>query len=136
MPHTFPSLEWVVEFERQINASPEYGRAADTWEGDITFVVEGVPGADLPVAIRLDLWHGVCRGFAYTEDGSLTATPFTIRALLANWKRVITRQVGPIPAIVNGQIRLDGNLAYILRHVRAAQELVECATRVETRFPI
>jgi len=136
MPHTFPSAEWVAELERQINASEAYAQAARTWEGDLTFVIEGVPGADKPMVIYLDLWHGKCRSARAGDEAAVPAAKFKINAPIGNWKRVITKQIGPIPAIVSGQLRLHGNLAYVMRHVRAAQELVECATRVDTEFPV
>ena len=44
MPLTFPSPEWVAEFEKQINASPEYKASSLTWEaGPLTLVGEADP---------------------------------------------------------------------------------------------
>jgi len=135
MPHPFPSAEWVADFERQINSDEEYAKAASTWEGDLNFVIEQVPGLDTPMVIYVDLWHGKCRDARFTDLTSAPNARFRINAPLANWKRVITKQVGPIPAMVSGQLKVHGNLPYILRHVGAAQQLVECATRVDTEFP-
>ncbi|HEY4689314.1 MAG TPA: SCP2 sterol-binding domain-containing protein [Anaerolineae bacterium] len=136
MSYNFPSAEWVAELERQINSSEEYARAASTWEGDLNFMIEGLPGAEKPIVIYLDLWHGKCREAHITDEASMKAARFRINAPLANWRRVIMKEVGLIPALVSGQLKLHGNLPHILRHVRAAQELVECATRVDTDFPI
>lgn len=135
MPLKFPSVEWVSELMHQINSDEEYARAASTWEGDLNFVIESVPGAERPIVIYLDLWHGKCRSGDCTEEASARPAAYQINAPLTNWKRVISKQVGPIPALVSGQLKVHGNLAYILRHVRAAQQLVECATRVDTEFP-
>jgi len=136
MPHTFPSAEWVAELARVLNATEAYARAASTWEGDLNFVIEGVPGADRPVVIYIDLWHGKCRSARIADEASMPEARFTINAPFPNWKRVITGQIGPIPALVSGQLRLHGNLPYILRQVRAAQELVGCATCIDTVFPV
>ena len=135
MAHQFPSAEWVADFERQINSDEEYARAASTWEGDLNFVIEGLPGMDAPMVIYVDLWHGQCRRASFTDLASAPDARFKINAPLANWKRVLTKQIGPIPALVSGQLKVHGNLPYILRHVSAAQQLVECATRVDTEFP-
>ena len=135
MAFIFPSAEWVAELERQINASAEYAQSASSWEGDLNFVIDGVHGAERPIVIYLDLWHGKCRSAGVTDEAAMRAARYRIQAPLGNWKRVITKQVGPIPALVSGQLKLHGNMAYILRHVRAAQDLVECATRVDTEFP-
>ena len=136
MPHTFPSAEWVAELVEQVNSDEAYAKAASTWEGDLNFVIEGVPGSDQSLVIYMDLWHGKCRDARFTDETAAPSAAFKINGPLANWKRVITKQIGPIPALVSGQLKVHGNLAYILRHVRAAQQLVECATRVETEFPI
>jgi len=135
MPHKFPSAEWVAEFMVQVNSDEEYAKSAQTWEGDLNFIIEGVPGADKPLVIYVDLWHGKCRNATFTDEASAQPAAFKIKAPLANWKRVISKEIGPVPAMVSGQLKVHGNLAYILRHVRAAQDLVECATRVDTEFP-
>jgi hypothetical protein len=36
--------------------------------------------------------------------------------------------------MMQGKLKLKGDLPTIVRHVKAAQELVECSTRVETKF--
>jgi len=136
MPFQFPSAEWVAELERQINGSEDYANAASTWEGDFNFIIEGVSGSDRPHVIYLDLWHGKCRQAYLADEATMKEAVFRINAPVINWKRVITKQVGPIPALVSGQLKVHGNLPYILRHVRATQELVECATRVDTEFPV
>ena len=33
MSYKFPSPEWVVEFDKQINTSDAYANAAQTWAG-------------------------------------------------------------------------------------------------------
>ncbi len=135
MPLKFPSGEWVAALMAQINSDEDYARAASAWEGDINFVVEAIPGWERPLVLYLDLWHGKCRAADATDEASARPAAFKINAPLANWKRVITKQIGPIPAMVSGQLKVHGNMPYILRHVRAAQQLVECATRIDTEFP-
>jgi hypothetical protein len=36
--------------------------------------------------------------------------------------------------MMQGKLRLKGDLPTIVRYVKASQELVECSTRIETRF--
>ena len=135
MPYTFPSDDWVAELKVQINSDQEYAEAARTWEGDFNFYVEGIPGVDKTPVIYLDLWHGQCRSAHFSNADSAQPAAFKVSGPLANWKRVITKQIGPIPALVSGQLKVHGNLTLILRYVRATQQLVECATRVDTEFP-
>jgi putative sterol carrier protein len=36
---------------------------------------------------------------------------------------------------MTGQLKLKGNMAMVMKSVKAAKELVEASTRVETEFP-
>jgi putative sterol carrier protein len=55
---------------------------------------------------------------------------------VANWKKVMTKKLDPIQAMMTGQLKLKGNMAIIMKSVRAAKELVESCTRIPTEFPI
>jgi putative sterol carrier protein len=128
MSYKFPSPEWVVEFEKQINGSDAYANAAKTWEGDITLVIEGGAG------IYLDLWHGKCRAAEYLGDPDVKAPEFKITADMEKWKKVLANKLDPVQGMVTRQIKLDGNLVKIMKNVKAAQELVRCATKVDTIY--
>ncbi len=135
MSHLFPSFDWALAMKEQINASAVYHEAAKSWEGGINFVVDDVLDENgHPKVLHLDLWHGECRDAKEASAANPIDAPYTIHAPLANWKKVITKKLGPTQAMVSGQLRVKGNLAHILKYVKAAQELVECATRIETEF--
>jgi putative sterol carrier protein len=128
MSYKFPSPEWVVEFEKQINGSDAYANAAKTWEGDITLVIEQGPG------IYLDLWHGKCRAAEFLPDPNSKQVEFKIEADMEKWKKVLANKLDPVQGMVTRQIKLDGNLVKIMKNVKAAQELVRCATKVDTTY--
>lgn len=129
MSYRFPSPEWVSAFETEINKSDAYANAAKTWEGDITLVIEGGAG------IYLDLWHGKCRAAQYLADPASREKPeFTITADMEKWKKVLAGKLDPVQGMVTRQIKLDGNLVKIMKNVKAAQELVRCATKVDTVY--
>jgi putative sterol carrier protein len=132
----FATPEWVSAFKQSINTSVAYREAAKNWEGDIWFVVE--PEEDdpngKPAYMYLDLWHGECRDAFFAEDDSTKSAEFRIWAPAKNWKKVVTKQTDPIKALMTGTLKLKGNLAKIMRSVKAAQELVLCASCVPTSF--
>lgn len=128
MSYLFPSAEWVAQFHHQINHSDAYANAAKNWEGDIILVIEGQAG------IYLDLWHGKCREAEYLEDPDSRDAEFKISASTDKWKNVLSGKLDPIQGMVTRQIKLDGNLVKIMKNVKAAQELVRCATQVDTEF--
>jgi putative sterol carrier protein len=128
MSYKFPSPEWVVEFDKQINSSDAYANAAKTWEGDITLVIENGPG------IYLDLWHGKCRAAEFLPDPNSKPAEFKITADMEKWKKVLANKLDPVQGMVTRQLHLDGNLVKIMKNVKAAQELVRCATKVDTTY--
>lgn len=128
MSYKFPSPDWVTAFDQQINTSDAYANAAKTWEGDITLVVENGPG------IYLDLWHGKCRMAEYLAEPTIKQPEFIITASMEKWKKVLDGKLDPVQGMVTRQIHLNGNLVKIMKNVKAAQELVRCATKVPTVF--
>lgn len=133
----FPSEEWLKDYVERINASKEYEEAAATWEGDLSYVFEAEPDKGVPkdVWTWVDLWHGKCRGGKYDvgEDEGAKAK-FIIRAPYSRWKQVIKKELDPVKAMMQGKLKLKGDLPTIVRHVKAANELVNIASSVPTEF--
>ena len=131
----FGSDAWIAAFKNAINTDQTYKESARRWEGDFWFVVE--PDNDISQAqllIYLDLWHGECRSACVAYNESEYAPEFRISGTFRNWQRVIEREVDPIRALMTNSLRVKGNLAKIVRNVRAAQALVLCAAKVPTMF--
>lgn len=133
----FPSKEWLEVYVERINQSPEYREAAAAWEGDIAYVFEAEPDKGVPEEIWawLDLWHGECRDSKYglTADEGAKAK-FIIRAPYTRWKEVINKELDPVKGMMQGKLKLQGDLPTIVRYVKAANELVNLAGTVPTEF--
>jgi putative sterol carrier protein len=119
-----------------LNASAAYADAAKNWEGDFYFVVEPGGTLDHQVMLYMDLWHGKCREAFEVTDESAKNPVFRLSAPVATWKKVLTKKLDPIQGMVTGQLKIKGNMAMIMKNVKAAKELVESCTRVPTDFPI
>ena len=130
----FPSDEWIKALMVQVNKSDGYRQAAATWEGDFFFVVNAGDGVPNDVYLYMDLWHGECRASEYLEDPSTKEAEFKITASMEKWQRVLAKKLDPVQGMVTRQIKLDGNLVKIMKNVKAAQELVRCATTVDTEY--
>jgi putative sterol carrier protein len=134
---TFPSDEWMKDFVVLINDSEEYARAAADWEGDIAFRVVAEPDKGIPgdVWLYLDLWHGACRGGGVIDRAEAAEARYTITAPYSRWKDVLLEELDPIKGMMQGKLRVQGDLPTIVRQVRAATELVRLTGEVETVFP-
>lgn len=129
----FPSDEWIRELHIELNNSKAYRQAAQKWEGDICFIVKAGAGVARETYLYMDLWHGECRD-AYESDAPLNSE-FTISAPLPTWKRVIEGKLDPIRGLMRGQLKLTGPLTKILKAPKAAVELVNCAKKIDTKWP-
>ncbi len=137
MALSFPSLEWVEEFKRQINLSDGYKKSGSTWTaGPVALVTSAKPeiGLNEDVGIWLDLHQGVCRDAKIVSVTEAQKAPFCITGDYARWKQVIKKELEPVKGMMQGKLKLKGDLPTIVRYVKASQELVECTTKIETKF--
>jgi putative sterol carrier protein len=130
----FPSEEWAKIYMQQLNANKSYEDAAKTWEGDFLFIIQADTELKEPATIYMDLWHGKCRGVALVKPGEEKKAAFSYSGPYGNWKKLINKQIDPIQGLLTGKFKLQGDMAKVLRAVRAAKELVETAGRVPTEF--
>jgi putative sterol carrier protein len=131
----FPSDEWIKALMDELNGSESYRQAAKNWEGDFFFVVNEGSGVPQDVYLYMDLWHGECREAFEATDPSAKTPEFVIRAPVSAWQKVIEKKVDPIRALMTRQLRLKGTMTKIMKYPKAATELVNCCTLVETTWP-
>ena len=137
LPLPFPSVEWVSAYGGAINASAGYRAASMEWtHGAVALVVNPQPAIGLaqPVGIWLDLERGACRAAKVVSLSEAEQAPFVISGDYAQWKRVIRKELGPIAGIMQRKLHLKGSLPIVVRFVKSAEQLVEAATTVPTRF--
>ncbi len=132
----FPSDEWLAIYRDRINGSAEYREAAASWEGAIAFVFEAEPDRGVPEDLwaLLDLWHGECREARMVDPREGERAPYVIRAPYSRWKEVLAGDLDPVRGMMQGKLKLRGDLPTIIRYVRAANELVHLTTTVPTEF--
>jgi putative sterol carrier protein len=133
---TFPSDGWMSIFREHINGSDDYREAASDWEGDISFVFEAEPDKHVPTDLWawVDLWHGRCRAARMVEPEEGGKARFIIRAPYSRWKDVLEGDLDPVKGMMQGKLKVLGDLPAIIRYARAANELVHITTTVPTEF--
>lgn len=133
----FASQGWFEAFQVQINASGRYREAAADWEGDIAFRIMAEPDRNVPADLwgYLDLWHGSCRDARAIEPNDAYAAAYALSAPYSRWKDIVRGELDPIKAMMQGKLRVRGDLPRIVRYVKAANELVRLTGLVQTDFP-
>jgi putative sterol carrier protein len=135
--HRFATDPWFQALIGRIEASDAYRRAAADWEGDVAFVVEAEPDRGFPDDVwgYLDLWHGGCRGGGVVSPERGADARYVIRAPYSRWKDIVRGELDPVRAMMQGKLKVRGDLVSIIRHASAANELVELTSEVDTEFP-
>jgi putative sterol carrier protein len=133
----FPTQAWFDDLVDLVNASEEYKIAAAEWEGDIAFEILAEPDRRFPDDVwgYLDLWHGGCRRGGVVTPAEAGDAAYTLTAPYSRWKDVVRGELDPIKGMMQGKLRVRGDLPTIVRQVRAARELVRLTGEVETTFP-
>jgi putative sterol carrier protein len=135
MAFKFPSDEWIREFSRQLNASPEYERSGQVWEGDFLFIIEADEAYPETVYMYLDLFHGKCRRAAQLDCPDEMQTGYVLSATYSNWRKVIEGKLDPIQGLMTRKLKLKGDMLQVMRYPKAAKDMVNCVLQVPSDFP-
>lgn len=135
--YRFATDEWLQAYKDAIDSSSELSEAAGDWERDITLVVEAEPDKGVPV----DLWglfeieHGKCKRATAVAPEVGDRAEFVIRAPYSRWREIIEGKLDPTRALLQGKLKVKGDLTTLTKEVAATQALVRAAASIPTRFP-
>jgi putative sterol carrier protein len=131
------SSEWAGLFEEQINKSNVYKAAAKGWKWTVGLVVEAEPDKHFPETrgVVMDLFDGQARGIKVGPAADAQKCDFVVTAPYSRWKQVATKELDATKGMLQGKLKLKGDLPTIVRYTKATQELTECTTRVEVEWP-
>ncbi|MCL5278149.1 MAG: SCP2 sterol-binding domain-containing protein [Deltaproteobacteria bacterium] len=148
----FPSEEWIVAFKGKINSNPNYKESGANWEhGTISLIMQfdqdmldrmkkdpvlskQMKEGETAVGVWLDLYHGVCKEAKRVTAEEAQKAKFVIAGEYPRWKSVMKKELDPVKGMMQGKLKLKGDLPTIVRFVKAAQDLVDSATMVDTKF--
>jgi putative sterol carrier protein len=133
----FPSPEWVAAWVALANSDQAFRSAGAGWDG----AIGGVIGADEAVGVRDDFYLRLVGRDGYWHENTLAGDPelvdntvFTIYGPYSTWKSVIRQQLHPLRGVVQGRLRLRGQLSIFMRWSRATLIMTELAGRLDTKF--
>ncbi len=135
-PYVMGTPEWVASYEKLIQEDAVYKQAAKTWEGSVVIHILAKPelGLEKDVYMFMDLWHGDCRSVRLVPAEVGMKGNFILTGELERWEAVMSKEIDVTKAMIQGKIKLKGNLAKIVRYVKAATRLTELSTQIETKF--
>jgi putative sterol carrier protein len=131
------SPEWAQAFKDEINKSDVYRQAGKGWQWTVGLVVEAEPDHRFPDAkgIVMDLYEGEARDIHVGTPEEAQACDFVITAPYSRWKQVAQKELDATRGMLQGKLKLKGDLPKIVRYQKASQEMTECTTRVAVNWP-
>ena len=129
------SQEWADIFRDRLNQNESYATSAATWKWSV--VLQCKSDNEQNHAVFLDLWHGSCREAHHIEsNGKIERADYLIRASETTWYQLHVGKIKPIPALMQGKLKLvKGSLPKLVSHTGAANALMDVANSIDTEFP-
>jgi putative sterol carrier protein len=131
--------EWVKEWEKLMQNDAKYKAVAlPDWEHPIVIHVLKNPqiGLDDDLYVKMDLWHnGECKSIRYIPP-SEAGKPgdFVVTATTERWFAVCRKQLDPIKAMMQGKLKLKGDLPSVVKAVKATLRIVETVGEVGCKY--
>ena len=131
------SDEWCQAWEDMVKDSKDFAVYNKGWEGDIGGVILKDPGGNIPddQYLYLDFHDGVVNGIHMTDQATAENAKFVISGDYIRWKQVALRELDAVKAMMQGKLKLKGNLPYVVKYLKGVQESIRCLTEVPSQFP-
>jgi putative sterol carrier protein len=129
--------EWMDAWKLKIAESKEYKEIAKDWEGSVSITVNADPTKNLPQTAYLftDYWHGDVRDFYICDAAKAQTAKFIMTGDYARWKQVAKKELDATKALMQGKLKLKGDLTYVVRNVKTVNKVIDLLTEVDTIFP-
>ena len=135
-PYIMGTPSWIAAYEALIKNDAVYREAAQGWQGTVIEHIVANPdvGLDEDMYVLMDLRGGECRCVRLVPREAGENGDFVLTAPYERWKQVMKGELDPVKGMMQGKIRLKGDLPTIVRYVKASTRLVELVGQVPTIF--
>jgi putative sterol carrier protein len=135
-PYIMGTPSWLYAFETLIKEDPEYRQVGKGWHGTVIehIVADPEVGLEEDMFLMMDLEDGECRSVRLVPAEAGEKGDFVLTAPYERWKQVMLGELDPVKGMMQGKIRLRGDLPTIVRYVKASTRLVNLVGQVDTIF--
>ncbi len=129
--------EWMDAYKAAIVADPEYKQIAKDWEGSVALIVNADPakGVPEPIYLFMDYWHGDVGEFVVCDKAKAESAKFVMTGDYSRWKQVALKELDATKGLMQGKLKMKGDLPYVVRQVRVVNKVVDILGNVETLWP-
>jgi putative sterol carrier protein len=129
--------EWCAAWEEKLKESKDFPVYNKGWEGDVGCIIQPDPekGLNDEKYLYLDLYDGRVNGIRMVEKEKAESAKFVMIGPYVRWKQVAKTELDAIKAMMQGKLKLKGNLPYMVKYLKGTQEVIRCLTLVDSKFP-
>ncbi len=129
--------EWLDAWKEKIAGSAEYKEIAKNWEGSVSIIMNPDPEKGIPEAIYIfmDFWHGDVLEIAVCDKVKVESARFVMSGDYARWKQVAKKEVDSTKALMQGKLKLKGDLTYIVRNIKTVNKVIDLLCELDTVWP-
>jgi putative sterol carrier protein len=82
------------------------------------------------------LFHdGEVKSIRMTDKETAEKCKFIISGDYARWKQVGKGELDAVKAMMQGKLKLKGNLPYVVKYVKGVQESIRCLIALDSKYP-
>jgi putative sterol carrier protein len=131
------SADWATALKDEINRSAVYRAAGKGWKWTVGLVVEAEPDKHFAEArgIVMDLFEGEARAITVGSAADAQRCDFVVTAPYSRWKQVATKELDATKGMLQGKLKLKGDLPTIVRYTKATAEMADCTARIPIEWP-
>ncbi len=129
--------EWMDTYKAAIVSDPDYKQIAKDWEGSVSLIVNADPSKGVPeqVYLFLDFWHGDVGDFLVSDKAKAENAKFVMTGDYSRWKQVALKELDATKGLLQGKLKLKGDLPYVVRNIKVVNKVVEILGKFETEWP-
>jgi len=129
--------EWMDAYKAAIVSDPDYKEIAKDWEGSVSLIVNVDPskGVPEPVYFFMDFWHGDVGEFVVCDKAKADGAKFVMTGDYSRWKQVALKELDATKGLLQGKLKMKGDLPYVVRNIKVVNKVVDILGRVDTQWP-
>ncbi|HQJ08758.1 MAG TPA: SCP2 sterol-binding domain-containing protein, partial [Deltaproteobacteria bacterium] len=83
----------------------------------------------------MDYWHGDVGEFVVCDKAKADSAKFVMTGDYARWKQVAFKELDATKALLQGKLKMKGDLPYVVRNIKTVNKVIDLLGKVDTLWP-
>ncbi|MFH2129963.1 MAG: SCP2 sterol-binding domain-containing protein [bacterium] len=131
------SEEWCKEWKDRLNRNADFAKYNKGWEGDLSGIIQADPDNNFPEEryLYLHFHDGSALDIKMITREAAEKCKFIMSGPYMRWYQVAKGDLDAVKAMMQGKLKLKGNLPYVVKYVKGVQESIKTMQSIDTKFP-